>query len=56
MIFVWLMVTGACVSVFLLCLLIALTNVWIGCVAGSVGGTGLFFMVCHVLRLTKQPV
>lgn len=55
MIFVWLMVAGACASAFLLCLLITYANIWIGGLAGFVCGAGLFFMIRHVLRLTKQP-
>jgi hypothetical protein len=53
--FIWLLVAGACISVFLLCLLVTCANVWIGGTAGFLGGAGLFFMVSHVLRLTKQP-
>lgn len=55
LVFVWLMVAGACVSVLLFSVMVVCANVWIGGVFSFVAGGGLFLMIRHVLRLTKQP-
>lgn len=54
LVFVWLMVAGACVTVLLFSVMVVCANVWIGGVFSFVAGGGLFLMIRHVLRLTKQ--
>lgn len=57
LVFVWLMVAGACLAGFAFTVVVvAFANVWIGGIVGAVTGAGLFQMIRHVIRLTKQPV